>query len=426
MLRADSIPTLFKDINQIITDYETAAQVFINLQNAFCGRQSIIDEPAAETGKPDNRLVNNFCGYITTVNVGYFLGKPVGYNLPENQRLFLDELTDFLNYNDEHDENVMLAKEASVKGIAYEVMYTDADSKLRIASIKPECTIVFHDNTLESNILFAIRYWRKNKETVIADLYDKDKITTYEIKGKSAGKIIKEEVHYFNDVPIIEYPNNDEFIGDFEKVLSLVNAYDKAQSDTANDFEYFTDAYLLIKNMSGTTDEDVNSMKSKRVLLVEGDGDVKWVTKEIQDTATENYKDRLREDIYQFSLTPNLTDDSFSGNVSGVALEYKLWGLEQQAAQKERKFKRGIQRRIELFCNFMKVNRNNTYDWREVQITFKRNMPMNLEDTVNMITKLKGIVSDQTLLAQLPFVEDSTKEIEKMDEEMTVDLDEVL
>ena len=54
--------------------------------------------------------------------------------------------------------------------------------------------------------------------------------------------------HYFGRVPVIEYLANEERQGDFESVLTLIDAYNTAVSDSINDIEYWNDAYLLLKN----------------------------------------------------------------------------------------------------------------------------------------------------------------------------------
>lgn len=416
MIRADEVPKNAKEVYQYIQNYQETATRYISLEEQFESKQIILQREA-ENGKPNNMLVNNYPGYICTVNIGYFMGIPIKYTAPDEAETMLEEYQEFASYNDEQDENMLLAREASIKGTGYELMYLDSDAKLRVAMLKPESTIVVHDNTVESNIIFAIRYWNISEKKVKSELYTTTEVITYEIDiTKKSGMELSRVSHVFSDVPIIEYPNNEERMGDFERVLTLINAYDKGQSDTADDFDYFTDAFLVIQNLSGTTSDQIEEMKKKRVLLIDGNGDVHWLTKTIQDTATENYKTRLDNDIHKFSMTPKLTDEAFAGNLSGVALQFKLWGLEQLAAQKERKFKKGIQRRIELFCNYATV-RGRTYDWRDIDLLFTRNMPINVSDIIDQAVKLKGIVSDQTILSMLPMVDDPAAEVQKIQDE---------
>ncbi|MEJ7228442.1 phage portal protein, partial [Staphylococcus epidermidis] len=58
--------------------------------------------------------------------------------------------------------------------------------------------------------------------------------------------ISEEKSHYYNEVPIIEYLNDRFKQGDFENVLTLIDLYDSAQSDTANYMTDINDAMLAI------------------------------------------------------------------------------------------------------------------------------------------------------------------------------------
>ena len=409
-----------KDIAKIIKDRDATNNRYITLKNYYKAYHAVLDRRITDPARPNNKLVNNFPGYITDVNVGYFMGKPVTYAPVEGAEKVKEEIQNVFDYNDEQAENAQLAKTASIKGTAYELLYVDEDANARFNIVEPDNMILVYDDKITPSPLYALRYQIKDKMTY-AELYTKEEIIQFEGEGDELNEVGRDS-HPFLEVPVVEYPNNDEAQGDFEKVLTLVDGYDKSQSDTANDFEYFADAYLKIKNMSGTNGDDVADMKAKRVILVEGDGDADWLTKTIQDTAMENYKTRLQTDIHTFSMTPNLTDESFAGNLSGIALQFKLWGLEQVASQKERKFKRALQRRIELLCNFLGF-KNKEIDWRSLDITFTRNIPMNLTDAVKTVVDLNGILSQETLLAQLPFISDPTKEMERIKAEQIEDVD---
>ena len=197
--------------------------------------------------KPKNKISNPYASYITNTAVGYFLGKPVSYTNIEN----FEAINDLLVYNDEADNNTTLAKMASIAGYGIEIMYVDEDTNIRFASIDPsECAVVY-DNTLQENIIFAIRYYDEkvigddNKVITHVEVYDKNNITYY-IKEEDSIKFIDQVPHYFLDVPVSVYINNDERFGDFEKIKPLIDAYVKTQSDSANDFESFTHAYLVV------------------------------------------------------------------------------------------------------------------------------------------------------------------------------------
>lgn len=383
--------------------------------------------------KPKNRLSHPYAQYITDTAIGYLLGKPVAY-ATEDKNL-LEAMTDIFRHNDESDNNTTLAKMASIYGYAYEIMYLDKNARPRFKAIDPSELIVCYDNTLEENIVLAIRYYdevvRNNdlEETVTRlEVYTKP---TENDKGEiiANGKIIRgtirlesitledEEDYYFNDIPVNVYINNDELYGDFEKVLSLIDAYDQSQSDTANDFELFTNCMLVI-NGELIDDEQAENLNDVNLIqFLNSDSDAKYLIKDIQDTALENYKNRLNEDIHRFSFVPNMSDESFSNNASGIAMKFKLMGLENLIGVKEAKFKKGLMRRIELLCAYAKMKNNSDYSYLAIEPIFTRNTPNNELELSQIMQNLTGILSEETIIGMSPRVSDIQAEIERKEKE---------
>ena len=383
--------------------------------------------------KPKNRLSHPYAQYITDTAVGYLLGKPVAYTTEDKN--LLEAMTDIFRYNDESDNNTTLAKMASIYGYAYEIMYLDKNARPRFKAIDPSELIVCYDNTLEENIVLAIRYYdevvRNNdlEETVTRlEVYTKP---TENDKGEiiANGKIIRgtirlesitledEEDYYFNDIPVNVYINNDELYGDFEKVLSLIDAYDQSQSDTANDFELFTNCMLVI-NGELIDDEQAENLNDVNLIqFLNSDSDAKYLIKDIQDTALENYKNRLNEDIHRFSFVPNMSDENFSNNASGIAMKFKLMGLENLIGVKEAKFKKGLMRRIELLCAYAKMKNNSDYSYLAIEPIFTRNTPNNELELSQIMQNLTGILSEETIIGMSPRVSDIQAEIERKEKE---------
>ena len=380
--------------------------------------------------KPQNRLSHPYCQYITNTAVGYFLGKPVTYQTEDNK--LLESLTDMFRYNDEADNNTTLAKMASIYGYAYEIMYIDKWAKPRFKAVDPAELIVCYDNTLEENIVLAIRYY--DEEVGEDEVITRLEIYTKPIQNEQGqvvgnGKLIKgilkddavtleeEKDCYFDDIPVNVYINNDELYGDYERVLNLVDAMDKAQSDTANDFELFTNCMLVV-NGELIDDEQAQNLSDINVIqFLNSDSDAKYLIKNIQDAALENYKNRLNEDIHRFSFVPNMADENFSNNASGVAMKFKLMGLENLISVKEAKFKKGLMKRIELLCAYTKMKNNSYYSYLAIEPIFTRNTPSNELEISQMMQNLTGILSEETVIGLHPKVNDVQAEIERKDNE---------
>ena len=415
-------------IQKLIKEHSEERTRILKMKNYYNGLNEGIDKRIyTDINKPSNRLYSGYPSYITDNFVGYILGQPISYK-SDNEDL-LEKLNLNFLYNDEIDNNTTLAQEQSICGYAYELLYIDEDSKVRFKSVDTEDMIVVYENTLEEKELFAIRYVldEDNKGTVY--VYTKSNIEAYTIENNTLGNLIEEECqeNYFIDVPVCTYENNRQRIGDFEKVLSLIDAYDFANSDTANDFEYFTNALLVICGVTmDEKDEEGRPLnfKDNRVLnFVDNDGKAEYLIKNINDTALENYKNRINLDIHKFSNVIDISDKNFGNNLSGIAMKYKLLGMENIASIKESKFRKGLMKRIELLTHFLNLSINSDFTYTEITPVFTRNIPSNDVETVEMIKQLYGMISDKTLLSQLPFIEDVQAELDAIQKQKEGTLD---
>ena len=370
-----------------------------------------------DKSKPNNKIANAYASYITDTLVGYFIGEPISYT--SNDETLLQDLSMIFEYNDEADENAELAKNASIYGVAYEMLYlSEEDKMIRFKALNPKEIIPIFDKTVEQNLMAIIRYYDDydvvgDKTYTLVEVIDNTMVRRY--KMDNSFLLLEEYPHYFGMVPIAIYKNNEEERGDFENVISLIDAYDKMESDTLNDFEYFVDAYLALYGFTAEP-EDVAQMKENRILLMDEGTSAEWLIKQTSDTYVENMKNRLDADIHKFAKCPNMADKEFASNASGVAIKFKLLGTENLVSIKERKFKRGLQQRLELMSMINSVLREG-FDWRAIDIIFTRNVPSNDTDIANMVNTLRDIVSEETLLAQIPFVENVQDELERLKQE---------
>ncbi len=411
-----------EDIREIVVKQGYQLK-YRKLERYYVGDHDILHSERTDKTGGDNRIVNNMARYITDTVVGYFLGQPVVYS-SENEE-YLNILQDIFDYNDEQDHNTELGKQSSIKGDCFEMVYLDEEGKIRFGLVFPENLILFYETESEftsplaalrliramdkdGNVILTVEFWTYTQVVFLRSFNG----GTLEVTGWKE--------HYWNDVPFVEYINNRERIGDFEGVISEIDAYNRVQSNTANYFQYNDDAILKILKMGDVSPEDVAEMKRQRAIILEDGGDVGWLLKTVDDTALENYKNRLREDIHLGSNVPNMTDEAFGGNLSGVAVSYKLWGLEQVCAIKERKFKRALQRRIELITHMLNLQ-GHQFDYRDIDMQFRRNKPQNILEQSQIIGNLSSMLSKETLLQLLPFVDNPQEEIDKLEEEKNRD-----
>ncbi len=406
------------DILRKIQRFENGErQRYNKLYEYYIGKQKILNT-AKPTGKPNNKLVTNYAKNIVNNTTGYYLGKPITYTC-DNEQL-LNVIADITDYNDDAFHNMQIGKDLSVFGRAAELLYIDDDGKIRYAKINPMNLYVSYKDDIDRTIQYALRWYdtfddETNVRTRHIEYYTDTDITYYESYNGGGISQIDEKTHYFGQVPINIYQNNEDERGDYEDAISLMDAYNVMQSESVNDYQKFADALLAVKNML-VDDKTVNDIRDKNILQLVDNGEASWLVKQVNDTYVENIKNRIDKDIYMTTSTVNMSDDNFANNASGVAIRYKLICMENRVACTERYFTKGLQRRFELICNILNL-KGGYYDYTEIKITFSRNVPQDVGQWATIIQQLSGTVSNETLLAQLPFINNPKEEIERLEQE---------
>lgn len=389
----------------------------------YDGNHEICHRKFDDPTKPNNRVSHGYPKMIANMYAGYLLGEPVSYTAGLGGEALEENLREDYEYNDEQAENSQLALDLAICGVGTEILYIDEDGRVRFKRVDPVGCIAIWDNTIEETLTALIRYYdvynvTSRQTTRMVEVYDAYSKRVYKTDLSGLGlELVEETPHYFGDVPAIAFKNNSRVTGDFEGEISLIDGYDLMQSDALNDDEYFSDAYLMLRGMMGTDETDVAEMKRNRVMLLPNDGDAQWLIKQANDTAAENIKTRLDRDIHRFSGVPDMSDENFAGNASGVAIRYKLLAFENIAKAKEREFKRGLQRRIELMCNIWRIVGRGDFDWRDVTITFKRALPQNLLEAAQAMSTLGSVISDETKRSMLPIEIDENVEKERLQQQ---------
>lgn len=404
------------DIQKKIRLWESGQQIrLIKMLNYYNGIQDITNM-TKPPGKPNNHIVTNFAKNIVNNTVGYYLGMPVTYSTEDTA--LQENISDITKYNDDSFMNTQLGRDLSIFGFAAELLYVDNDNNIRYARINPITLYIGFSDDIEENILYAIRWYDvyddDNAKTRYIEYYTDTDITYF---SETGGRMIQTGIkpHYFGQVPVSVYKNNEECRGDYDGAVSLFDAYNVMQSESVNDYQKFADALLAVKNML-VDDETANEIRNKNILQLTGEGEASWLVKSVNDTYVENIKNRLEKDIYMTTSTVNMSDDNFANNASGVAIKYKLMCMENRVACTVRYFKKGLQRRFELICAILNL-KGGHYDYTSIDITFVRNIPANIQETATLIQQLNGIVSKKTLISQLPFVEDADKELNQIEAE---------
>lgn len=387
-----------------------------------------------EDAKRENRLVCNHAKDISDTASSYFIGNPVTYKSDAD----IKDLTDSLETAGADETDGDNGLDLSIYGLAYEYVYVkENENNLLTKNLSPENTFMVKDDSIEENELFAVYYYvRKDDsgtgpEHYIATVLTPNYKYELDIQNNEVPQLTTElpVPHYLGEIPIIEYLNNKLAIGDFELQIPLIDAYNALMSDRITDKEQFIDAILAIygtllsdEDESGTEEEDQNIKKAKerlkkyKVLEMPDTAKAEYLTRTFDESGVEILKKAIEQDIHKFSHIPCMSDESFGGNVSGVAMEFKLLGMENITKIKTRYYRKGLRKRIRIFCNYLALH-GKSVDPAGITMTFTRALPKNLLEISQIVANLWGKVSRKTLLSQVPFVDDVDEELKALDEE---------
>lgn len=398
----------------------------------YTGKHPILDD-----NDKTNKLVCNHAADIVQTASAYFLGNPISYKGKNDADI--SALTDALAAAgaDEADGDNGLA--LSVFGRAYEYIYTKpGETDLVIKTLDPRNTFMVYDDSIEENELFAVYYYERKDDSdktqvhYIATVLTQNYKWVLDIQTGDVDQRTTEqpEAHFKGAVPIVEYLNNKLAIGDFEMQISLIDAYNALMSDRVTDKEQYIDAILAIYGTLLSDDEYTDEagethdggeramaqLKRKKLLELPDGTKAEYLTRTYDESGVEILKKAIEQDIHKFSHVPCMTDEAFGGNVSGVAMEFKLLGLENITKIKTRYYREGLRKRLQIFANFY-GRRAIAIDPSQITAVFTRSLPKNLLELSQIIANLWGKVSRKTLLSQIPFVEDPDAEIEVVDKE---------
>lgn len=398
------------------------------LLNAYKGNHDILRK-ANRKGKKDAKIVHNFPRYISTIVTGY-TGNVNYTNLED-----ADDISSIFSFNSEPSVNSDHLLFMSIYGESYELQWLDEQGNYCFEAVDPMNIMVITDGKIRESVTDAIVFdeddLKDNKIKVTMTVYDDTSRRVYSYtRTRSSFNTIKSEInvssfveeddepHKIGACPVIQFKNNRWEQGDFEPIITMNDAYNLSVSNSVNDLTDNTDSMMVFRNLNATTKKDIQDAKEAGGFKVGENGDVTWLVKNINDAYAENIKNRLDSDIHKLSFVPDMSDQNFANNASGVAIRYKLLGLEQIRLEKVKWMKKALFKRLQMISIFLST-KSKSFDPLSIGITFKANLPQNSQEIAQFVQMLNGITSKSTQLTQLgdDIVPDVKVELETIAEE---------
>ena len=388
--------------------------------------QKIFDKVFGDKNNPDE--FQAIIDYITKYN--------------DNGSFFYDCVKDYINtgacyglvYENNENEEVY-AHTSSLNTVA---IWNYGTPKRKIGLLR-----AWYENTASGGIETHLELITKDYKKQYIDGIEKNEISKNAEYNFKEVKGSRKEV-LWNDVPCFAVENPDG-LAFFENVITLIKKHEQVIKNNANIFQYNDNAKLKItgftpeneavvqaidKNGQPQVDnngqpvlinnparqkEDEAILNAKVFYTPDQSGDIDWLIKNINDTASENHKKTCLDMALMISGVPNVTDQGFTDADNASALEKKFFPLEQVLQQADHLFKAELLRMWKMITERINLKKSKEYDFRDIEVILVRNLPTDTESIVNAWLKLRGLLSDKTIIDHLPYDLDSEAEIAEMD-----------
>lgn len=433
-----------EDLIRILEDFLTVQWSRLKVLETYTdsNNYSILQRnPRNDKNKADQRIRHDFGGYISDFHTGYMFGNPVKIEIKGDAdedgsiKKWIDQ---FNELNDINELNQSLAWDCNTFGRAFEIHWREEhvehEIEDRVAKSSVFETFVIRDTSIKERVIAAVRcpqFMIGTENHIQITMYTDDFIYEFPLMQSGGFKDLN-----FNDaikienpygcVNVIEWRNDARRIGSFEKQIPLINAYDANASDTSNYMADFVDAILGIFgdiDLSVLDEEWVENVTENNIGIfksaVDATGksnplEARYLYKEYDVNGKEANSNRLENDIHKFSHTPDLTDEKFGGNVSGVAMSYKLMGVDQVEDKKASMYARAIRERYRLIqCVHRGINEEPLIVADHLNIVFTPNIPRDNLGELKAATEIGAEVSQETIFTHVSCIENAYEEIER-------------
>lgn len=385
----------------------------------------------------NNKLVHAFIRKLVDQKIGYLLGKPL--SIQTEKQKYLDLL------NGIFDKSFLrllknLGKEAINKGKAWLHIYYNEEGKLSFKKIPSEEIIPLWRDAAHTELDAAIRVYEveayegtEKKFITKVEFWDTSGVRRYELNESGlipdveAGEVGshftvvqdgKEQGFNWERVPFVCFKYNDEELPLVRVIKSLVDDYDLKTSDQANNLEDMPNSIYVIRNYDGQDlGEFRRNLSVYRAVKVTDEGGVDTISLEINVDAFRTHIEQLRKDIYEFGRGVLFDIDRVKSAPSGVALKFLYADLDMDCNIIETEFQAALEQLLWFINTHLANTGVGDFSNETVEFIFNRDIIISESDVISDIRNSVGILSEETILANHPWVTDVQKELERIRQE---------
>lgn len=400
-----TLDTLVDDLNRALAIHQKNAFECHKLSEIHRGKQNILSR--SRDSRVNNRVVINYAQAFTRDITGYAFGKPIQY-VPRKPNFSeeIDRLNDFMAAEEKFSLDCELANNASIMGTSYRSIMPDVildEVPFELATLEPDRTFVAYSAFNRNRPVYG--YTRCDllipgyKREHIHQVYTNNSCFIFRnstMFGVKKEDFVRESPHILGDIPIIEYPNNQWRLGDWETSVGLFDAINSLASDSINDVEQTVLSYLAIFGVDVDTAKKQGIQSGEnRVLVFPGapgiNQDAKFITAQLDGQSSQLLRSYLEEAVRTVVGVPDRKTRGGGGGDTGDAVKLRDgWAdMEVVARNKETFFSTAERRMLRIALNILSPQYvPDDMSVVDIDIKFSRNKTDNLQTKVQSFATL--------------------------------------
>lgn len=401
--------------------------------------------PQVDETRPNHKLKHGFLNTLVDDKINYLLVKP--YTMACDDETYLKAVQDILGENFQGRLG-RVGTDASLKGISWLHPYVDEKGKfkLRLVSGDQGIPLWVDDEHTEKDAFIWVYQVEviEGKETrwiTKAEYWTEDRVAYYvkDDKLKPTGGFILDAERYFDTdlqedefveqfkvgddlsgwgkVPFIAFKNNDHELTDLQIIKSLIDEYDFGRSDVGNVLDDMKSTIFGLKGYGGENlGEFMHDLSMYRAIKLDDDGGIDTYNPTMDIAAASEHYNALRKDIYNFGGGVDKDSDKMGNSPSGIALKFIYSGLDLKCNKMESCFKAGFQELLYFVNKYLELTSVSVPD-AEITLVFNRDIAINESQAITDCQNSSGVISQETIIANHPWVEDADLELKRLKKE---------
>lgn len=424
----------------LITHIKNAEEIRF-LLNYEKGIQPILNRNKEVRPEINIKLAENNAAKITDFKIAYEFGNPITYiqrakrqvpeNNTDNDDMRITALNEMLIEESKASKDVELARYIKICGVGYRMIraknHVDGKSVFDVLTLNPMTTFVVYSNDIFQRPMLAVTFNKQKDGKTFYGCYTND---TYFLIENGTRIINGKEEEYWDIangrgienvpqiIPIIEYVNNYDRTGCFEKVISILDAINIVNSDRVNDIAQHVQSLLWVNNaeLPDGTEEKIHK---SGIIQTKSTGNVQasvaYLQNILNQSEVQTFVDYLQKQAMEIAGVPMRQDNSGGSTGSAMNLSSGWQMAETMALNSESIFEQSERQAIKIMLEIIKKSPDIPEEYQDIknlalsdiQIKHGRNKIYDIATKVNALaTMIKTGIYGQHAIKTVSLFED--------------------